>query len=48
MTDNTYAVAGVDIAAGARAVDLMSAAVRATHTPDVVGSVGSFGGLYRA
>jgi len=48
MTDNTYAAAGVDIAAGARAVDLMSAAVRATHTPDVVGSVGSFGGLYRA
>ncbi len=48
MTDNSYAAAGVDIAAGARAVDLMSAAVRATHTPDVVGSVGSFGGLYRA
>ncbi len=48
MTDNTYAAAGVDIAAGARAVDLMSAAVRATHTPDVVGGVGSFGGLYRA
>ena len=48
MTDNSYAAAGVDIAAGERAVDLMRAAVRATHTPDVVGGVGSFGGLYRA
>jgi len=48
MTANSYAAAGVDIAAGTRAVDLMRAAVRATHTPDVVGSSGSFGGLYRA
>ena len=48
MTNNTYAEAGVDIASGERAVALMRAAVRGTHTPDVIGSVGSFGGLYRA
>ncbi len=41
-----YAAAGVDIEAGNRAVDLMQAAVRATHTPQVLADVGSFGGLY--
>ncbi len=43
-----YAAAGVDIAAGERAVDLMRAAVRRTYTPDVLGGVGGFGGLFRA
>jgi len=43
-----YAAAGVDIAAGERAVELMRASVRSTHSADVLGAVGSFGGLYRA
>ena len=43
-----YAAAGVDIAAGERAVDLMRAAVQATYTPDVLGGVGAFGALHRA
>ena len=41
-----YAAAGVDIDAGAHAVDLMQAAVRATYTPQVLADVGSFGGLF--
>lgn len=51
MTDaheSAYARAGVDIDAGARAVDLMRAAVRATFTPAVLSNVGSFGGLFDA
>lgn len=43
---NQYKDAGVDIDAAARAVALMKAAVRATHTPAVLADVGSFGGLY--
>src|SRR5919201_5580022 len=43
-----YAAAGVDIAAGERAVALMHASVRATYTPDVLGDVGAFGALYRS
>ena len=43
-----YAAAGVDIAAGERAVELMRAAVHATYTPAVLGGVGAFGALYRA
>jgi len=43
-----YVAAGVDIAAGERAVELMRAAVRRTYTPDVLGGVGGFGGLFRA
>ncbi|MDO4918254.1 phosphoribosylformylglycinamidine cyclo-ligase [Kocuria sp.] len=42
----TYASAGVDVAAGDRAVELMKAAVKATHTSGVVGGVGGFAGLY--
>ena len=42
----TYASAGVDVEAGDRAVELMKAAVRATHTDGVVGGVGGFAGLY--
>ena len=37
---------GVDIDAGMRAVDLMRAAVQATHTPQVVSEGEGFGGLY--
>lgn len=41
-----YKVAGVDIDAGNRAVELMKAAVHATFTPNVLADVGSFGGLF--
>jgi phosphoribosylformylglycinamidine cyclo-ligase len=44
----TYKDAGVDIDAGNRAVSLMKAAVEATHGPEVLGGLGSFGGLYDA
>jgi phosphoribosylformylglycinamidine cyclo-ligase len=40
-----YARAGVDVAAGGRAVDLMRAAVASTHRPEVVGSIGGYGGV---
>ena len=42
----TYASAGVDTDAGDRAVELMKAAVQATHGPRVVGGVGGFAGLF--
>jgi phosphoribosylamine--glycine ligase/phosphoribosylaminoimidazole synthetase len=45
---SAYASAGVDIDAGNHAVDLMSAAVRSTYTPQVLAGIGSFGGLYDA
>ena len=52
MTENTaavtYASAGVDVEAGDRAVELMKDAIRATHSPAVVGGVGGFAGLYDA
>ncbi len=41
-----YAAAGVDIAAGERAVDLMKEAVRRTYTPAVLAGIGPFGGLF--
>ena len=41
----TYASAGVDTAAGDRAVDLMKEAVAATHGPQVLGGIGAFAGL---
>ncbi|MEZ4717093.1 MAG: AIR synthase related protein [Caldilineaceae bacterium] len=40
-----YREAGVDIDAATRAVDMMKAAVRATHSAVVLADVGSFGGL---
>ncbi|MGO4592401.1 phosphoribosylformylglycinamidine cyclo-ligase [Leifsonia sp. 2TAF2] len=52
MTDSTasssasYAAAGVDTAAGDRAVELMKAAVGRTHGPQVLGGVGGFAGLF--
>jgi phosphoribosylformylglycinamidine cyclo-ligase len=42
----TYAAAGVDIAAGERAVDLIKNAVRSTRRPEVIGDLGGFGGLF--
>ncbi len=42
----TYAAAGVDIAAGEAAVDRIKAAVRSTYRPEVVGDIGGFGGLF--
>ena len=44
----TYEDAGVDIAAGARAVDLMKASVRSTYGPEVLAGIGAFGGLFDA
>jgi phosphoribosylformylglycinamidine cyclo-ligase len=43
-----YGAAGVDTAAGDRAVELMKAAVRRTHGPEVLGGVGGFAGLFDA
>ncbi|GAA4480547.1 phosphoribosylformylglycinamidine cyclo-ligase [Microbacterium panaciterrae] len=48
MSSRTYAEAGVDTAAGDRAVELMKSAVRATHGPEVLGGVGGFAGLFDA
>jgi phosphoribosylformylglycinamidine cyclo-ligase len=42
----TYAAAGVDINAGEEAVRLMRAAVDSTARPEVIGGIGSFGGLF--
>jgi phosphoribosylformylglycinamidine cyclo-ligase len=42
----SYAAAGVDIAAGDRAVELMRAAVSKTAGPEVVGGIGGFAGLF--
>ncbi len=48
MTDQplTYAQAGVDIAAGDRAVDLIKDHARSTNRPGVLGGIGGFGGLF--
>jgi phosphoribosylformylglycinamidine cyclo-ligase len=42
----TYAQAGVDVAAGERAVELIKRHVRSTFRPEVVGDIGGFGGLF--
>jgi phosphoribosylformylglycinamidine cyclo-ligase len=42
----TYAVAGVDIEAGERAVDLIAPLVASTRRPEVLGGLGDFGGLF--
>lgn len=42
----TYRDAGVDIAAGEKAVELIKEHVRSTFRPEVVGDVGGFGGLF--
>jgi phosphoribosylformylglycinamidine cyclo-ligase len=43
---SSYASAGVDIAAGERAVDLMRAAVQRTSRAEVIGGIGGFAGLF--
>lgn len=48
VDQSAYATAGVDIQAGNQAVALMKDAVNATHGPEVLASIGSFGGLYSA
>lgn len=47
MDRMTYRGSGVDIDAGARAVDLMKEHIRKTHTPGVLGGIGGFGGVFR-
>lgn len=44
----SYAQAGVDIEAANRSVALIKSAVQATHGPEVLAGVGSFGGLFSA
>jgi phosphoribosylformylglycinamidine cyclo-ligase len=48
MHSISYRDAGVDIDAGARAVELMKDAVRATYGPEVLLGIGAFGGLFDA
>jgi phosphoribosylformylglycinamidine cyclo-ligase len=45
--ETSYAAAGVDIAAGDRAVELMKASVARATRPEVVGGLGGFAGLFR-
>ena len=42
-TRTAYVAAGVDVAAGDRAVELMRAAVERTRRPEVLGGIGGFG-----
>jgi phosphoribosylformylglycinamidine cyclo-ligase len=42
----TYAGAGVDIAAGEKAVERVKEHVRSTFRPEVIGDIGGFGGLF--
>ena len=44
----TYKDAGVDTTEGARAVDAIKACVATTKRPEVIGGLGSFGGLFSA
>ena len=46
-TPSTYKQAGVDIDAGAKAVALFKPQVEATHGPEVLTGIGSFGGLFQ-
>ncbi len=48
MTASTYSDAGVNIGEGARAVELMKAAVRRTHDARVLAGIGAFGGMFDA
>jgi phosphoribosylformylglycinamidine cyclo-ligase len=47
-SEQSYARAGVDIAAGERTVDLIRAAVARTAGPEVIGGIGGFAGLFDA
>jgi phosphoribosylformylglycinamidine cyclo-ligase len=42
----SYSAAGVDIAAGEKAVEMIKAHVRSTFRPEVIGDIGGFGGLF--
>ncbi|MEI8148755.1 MAG: hypothetical protein WCG62_06720 [Actinomycetes bacterium] len=42
----TYAAAGVDIAAGDEAVERIKSVVASTNRPGVMGSIGGFGGAF--
>lgn len=42
----TYAESGVDIDAGARAVERIKDLCRSTYTPEVLGDIGAFGGSF--
>jgi phosphoribosylformylglycinamidine cyclo-ligase len=46
--EKAYKSAGVNIAAGQLAAEMMSAAVRSTYGPEVLKGMGAFGGLYSA
>ena len=43
----SYSAAGVDVAAGERAVELMKAAVKRTARPESLGGLGGFAGLFQ-
>jgi phosphoribosylformylglycinamidine cyclo-ligase len=45
---SSYAAAGVSIAEGARAVELMKTAVRSTHDARVLAGIGAFGAMFDA
>jgi phosphoribosylformylglycinamidine cyclo-ligase len=45
-TRSAYAAAGVDVAAGARAVDLIRGHVDSTRRPEALGGLGGFGGAF--
>jgi phosphoribosylformylglycinamidine cyclo-ligase len=47
VTEASYAAAGVDIAAGDRAVELMKSAVKRTDRPETRGGLGGFAGLFQ-
>ena len=44
----TYAASGVDIDEAGRVLRAVTGDIRSTHTADVIGGVGGFGGLFRA
>lgn len=46
MSQSAYAAAGVDIAAGDRAVELMKQHVASTRRPEVLGGLGGFAGFF--
>lgn len=47
MDKTSYRDSGVDIGAGARAVELMKKHVTSTHIPGVMGGIGGFGGAFQ-
>ncbi len=47
MKDSRYRAAGVDIDAKAEALARAKSAIRSTFTPEVLGDIGGFGGLFR-